>query len=267
MNRDKAGKSYWNHAWENTPLLKAVDPHARGLNNYVNRKFHEYFCQAFCSMDTRGKRLLEIGCARSAWLPYFGKEFGFKIYGIDYSEIGCQQAMQVLSNEGVQGKVMCADFFSPPESMLEKFDVVVSFGVVEHFEDTAACIKAFSKFLKPNGIMITNIPNMVGLNGLLQKRLHKQIYDIHMLLTKEGLINAHIKAGLEIIQSDYFLPANFSVINIHGWKKRGATYKVIVHLRSWFSKAVWIAEGYVPIVRSNWLTSPYINCIAQKSRT
>jgi len=84
--------------------------------------------------------------------PYFAKEFGFKVYGIDYSEIGCKQAREVLSNTGVEGNVICAIFFSPPENLIDAFDVVVSFGVVEHFEDTAG-IAAFSRFLKPNGIL------------------------------------------------------------------------------------------------------------------
>ena len=44
--------------------------------------------------------------------------------------------MQILSIEGVKGDIVCADFFSPPESMIEEFDVVISFGVLEHFEDT-----------------------------------------------------------------------------------------------------------------------------------
>jgi hypothetical protein len=42
--------------------------------------------------------------------------------------------MQILSKEGVRGEIVCADFFSPPGSMLEVFDVVISFGVLEQNE-------------------------------------------------------------------------------------------------------------------------------------
>ena len=131
---DKAGKEYWDKAWGTYDIPKEVNPRHGGLPNYVNRRFHEYFCQIFSNMNTQGKKVLEIGCARSVWLPYFAKEFGFKIYGIDYSEIGYQQAMQILSNEEVKGEIVCADFFSPSESMLKAFDVVVSFGVLEQNE-------------------------------------------------------------------------------------------------------------------------------------
>ena len=33
--------------------------------------------------------------------------------------------------EDTKGKMVCPDFFSPPESMLKVFDVVILFGVLE----------------------------------------------------------------------------------------------------------------------------------------
>lgn len=261
---DKAGKTYWNNVWGKVPLEDVAD-YKFSLNNHVNRKFHQYFTQIFQPFNTRGKNLLEIGCARSRWLPYFAKEFGFKISGIDYSEIGCQQAMQILSNEGIEGEIICADFFSPPETMLGKFDAVVSFGVVEHFEDTAACLRSFSKLLKPGGSMINSIPNMIGINGFLQKKMNRPIYDKHSLISKEDFKNAHLKAGLKVIRNDYFIVANFSAVNIDHWP-RGYRYKMMVRLRSWASKLICALEDCFSFLRPNWLTSPYINCVSQKPR-
>lgn len=42
----------------------------------MNRQFHKYFSKAFSEMETSDSKLLKIGCVRSAWLPYFAKEFG-----------------------------------------------------------------------------------------------------------------------------------------------------------------------------------------------
>ena len=115
--------------------------------------FHECFHKAFPYVDISYQKLLEKGCGGSAWLPYFAKEFGFEVYGIDYSELGFQQAAPVLENEGVEGELVCADFFSPREHMLGAFDTVGSRGVVEHFEDTATWALAFSTFLRPGGVV------------------------------------------------------------------------------------------------------------------
>ena len=261
---DKAGRQYWDKVWGTYDIPKEVNPRNRGLANYVNRCFHEYFCKVLSSINTREKTLLEIGCARSAWLPYFAKEFGFKVYGIDYSEIGCQQAIQILENEGVNGKIVCADFFSPLGAMLEAFDVVVSFGVLEHFKDTTSCIETFSKFLKPGGLLITNIPNLCGLNGLIQKVVNRSIFDIHVPLDKRSLVRAHQINGLRIISCNYFLFANFGALNLENL--RGSRLlEWVICARSWFNNAIWTLERVIPFLRPNRWSSPYINCGAIKA--
>ena len=260
---DKAGKQYWNKTWRTYDIPEKVNPRQAGLSNYVYRRYHEYFYKVFSNLGTHGKTLLEIGCGRSVWLSYFAKEFGFEVYGIDYSEIGCQQAMQILSNERVKGEIVCGDFFLPPESMLNAFDVVVSFGVLEHFKDTAACIAAFSKFLKPVGFLITNIPNLCGLNGLIQKMINRSIFDIHVPLDKISLVRAHQINELRIISCDYFLFVNLGVLNIENLKG-SMFYAGVARLRSLMNKFIWICERAVPILKPNRWSSPYINCVAIK---
>lgn len=260
---DKAGKAYWDGLWEHSTLPKAVNPRARGLNNYVNRKFHEYFSETFSSFDPKGKKLLEIGCARSAWLPYFAKQFGFDVCGLDYSEQGCQQAKAVLSSEGVAGEIVCSDFFSPPAELIGTFDVVVSFGVVEHFQNTAECLSAFARLLKPGGLLVTSVPNMVGLNGSLQKLFDRAVFEIHVPLNKESLDDANARIGLNVISSNYFLLANLSVINVEAMNGK-FLYKIIIRASSWISKLIWCIDATFPVIRPNSWTSPYINCLARK---
>ena len=115
-------------------LPAPVDPRDKTLSNYVARKFHELFTRVL----PRGHnvRLLEVGCARSRWLPYFAAEHGYEVTGLDYSTMGCEQARQILAAAGVEGRIVEGDLFSPPEDLLEAFDVVISFGLVEHFDDT-----------------------------------------------------------------------------------------------------------------------------------
>jgi 2-polyprenyl-3-methyl-5-hydroxy-6-metoxy-1,4-benzoquinol methylase len=260
---DKAGKQYWDRVWEGYNMPQAVNPQDKGLANHVNRCFHEYFCQIFSNMNTQGKKVLEIGCARSVWLPYFAKEFGFKIYGIDYSEIGCQQAREVLSNAGVEGEIVYSDLFSPPESLVEIFDVVISFGVVEHFEDTSRCIKGISRFLKPGGLMITNIPNLMGLMGLVQKIANRDVFYKHVPLFPKDLNKAHRCNGLKVVSCNYFLFANFGVLNLENLKG-SRLFEWVIYSRSWFNNAIWTLEKVIPFLKPNRWSSPYINCASTK---
>jgi 2-polyprenyl-3-methyl-5-hydroxy-6-metoxy-1,4-benzoquinol methylase len=259
---DKAGKSYWDCTWEHAYLPETINPFRPGPNHYIDRKFHDFFERIFTDKETKNSKLLEIGCARSAWLPYFAKEFGFKVYGIDYSEVGCQQALQLLSNEGVEGQIVCADFFSPHESMIGEFDVVISFGVLEHFQDTQKCISAFSEYLKPKGIVITNIPNLTGLVGLIQGLMNRNVFNIHVPLSLAQVLEAHQESMLEPVSCDYFLSVNFGVVNFENLKD-GIAYKWILQSFCWLNRAIWFIERLIPIKPNRW-SSPYINCVATK---
>ena len=259
---DKAGKSYWDSRWEKTFLPQVVNPYWAGADHYLDRKFHDFFRGVFSGKETRDKKLLEIGCARSVWLPYFAKEFGFKVYGIDYSEKGCQQALQLLANDGVKGEIVCADFFLPPESMVGKFDVVVSFGVLEHFLDTQNCVLAFSKYLKQKGMMITSIPNLTGLLGLIQKLINRKVLDIHVRLSPENILDADEKNGFFPVSCDYFLVANLGVLNFEHLRDN-FVYAWILQSFCWLNRVIWFIEKVMPVKPNRW-SSPYINCVAIK---
>lgn len=263
---DRMGKSSWDKMWAAKDALpKAIKPTSPGLRNYVNRHFHRYFVNAFARYNTTGRSLLEIGCARSAWLPYFAKEFGFVVTGLDYSELGCEQAEQILAREGVPGRVVHADLFSPPHDLLAGFDVVVTFGVVEHFPDTLGCVRAIAQYLKPRGLLITNIPNEAGLVGWLQCKADKDFYDAHVPLDRDQLRLAHATAGLSVVSCDYFFFAHFGVVNLDSWKRnRPMVYQLAYHLNLAVSATAWLVEPYVAFLRPNAFTSPYIMCLATR---
>jgi len=267
MQIDKAGKSYWDDVWMDSPLPLPVNPKETHLDNYVNVRFHEFFASLFLKSDSRGKHLLEVGCAKSAWLPYFSQQFAFQVFGLDYSEIGCRQSQEILAKAGINGEIVCADFFSPPASMLGTFDVVVTFGVVEHFTDTRACLEAMARFLKPGGLLVTSIPNMTGWLGTIEKMINRPVYDIHVPLDAVALRQAHQRAGVKVLKCQYFLFTHFGVLNLNGlhpssraWKIKTISIKVLFHL----SKLVWWGEGILGPLPPNPWTSPYIICVAQK---
>lgn len=262
---DKAGRTYWEGIWQDGAAAEAVDPRRPGLNNYVYRELHRVFVGILAARGSQGQKLIELGCGNSGWLPYFSREFGFCVHGIDYSDTGCQSARATLRKAGVLGEIVCGDIFRPPQDLIGSFDVVFSFGVAEHFTDTSDCIRAFAAFLRPGGVMVTLIPNMKGLPGLLQKVMDRQVYDIHVPLSPSILSLAHAAAGLNVIQCRYFLPINLNVVNVER-RKGTILHRAFVRLRSWTSKAVWTVQSMAPILPANCVTSPYIICVAEKPK-
>jgi SAM-dependent methyltransferase len=259
---DKAGKNYWNENWTDLPAPELIDPGDARLRNEVNLRLHRFFSSLFDPRRDAGKRLLEAGCARSVWLPYFAQQFGIRVAGIDYSDNGCHQEMAVLRMAGIEAPVFCADFFDPPAELKASFDYVVSFGVVEHFTDAACCISALANFLRPGGKLITLVPNMHGAVGMLQRFFDREIYATHVAHTPATLETAHSTAGLTIDSSNYFLATNFYVVNpgrqasglkLFAYRVLGRGSMVAWQIDRWF--------GELPGTRS---FSPYIVCTATK---
>lgn len=263
-NVDKAGVNYWDQIWDGSELPQAIDPRDSSISNHVQRQFHSYFEDLFTKIDTTKMNLLEIGCARSTWLPYFAKEYQFNVWGLDYSDIGCQQSREILAKEGVSGNVILGDAFAPPAAMLGQFDVVISFGVVEHFVDTAATLAAFAKFLKPTGILLTIIPNMTGIIGRLQKRLNRPIFDIHVPLDTMQLAEAHQQANLTVINAQYMIFLNLWILNFQGIPPHSLKYRLARVSRALLGRLMWLPWwfGLVSVTRE---TASYVFCCAQKS--
>jgi SAM-dependent methyltransferase len=211
---DKAGKTFWDGKWEDGALLPPADPRNTRWGNYVVRQMHRFFADTINKLSPRPDRLLEVGCANSQWLPYFALQYGLDVWGVDYSEIGCAGSREIMRRAQLHPQqILHADLFQPPRFMEVMFDIVVSFGLVEHFQDTAGCIRACARFLRPGGSLITLIPNERGLTGFLQKHLDRVIFDKHVPLDLSQLVRAHEAAGLKVSRSAYICFFNFGVLD------------------------------------------------------
>jgi SAM-dependent methyltransferase len=262
---DKAGIEYWNDVWEEGPLPDPIDPGQAGRQNRVNRALHRFFTRQFAQMNGPATSLLEIGAARSQWLPYFAREFGFSVTGLDYSATGCDQAREILRRAGLPGQVVEADLFTPPPSLQHAFDVVVSFGVVEHFTNTSACVAALARYLKPGGCMITEIPNLAGLGGKLQRITCPEILSVHVVLSARDLEEAHLEAGLRVDSCDYLINGGFSNLNF-SCRREGPAFRVISRLPMVLTSPFMAMDATRYSTPPNRLTSPYIVCVARAAK-
>jgi 2-polyprenyl-3-methyl-5-hydroxy-6-metoxy-1,4-benzoquinol methylase len=260
-NDDKAGKEYWDSSERNQSVEFQPFGTLPGVRGFGRRAWHQAFLRAFGDSGGRGRRLLELGCGGSAFLPYFARQMHFDVCGIDYSEGGCELAREMCRRNAVDARIICADFFRAPKELSGTFDAVVSFGVVEHFTDTASTIAKFSEFLRPGGILLTVVPNMRGLVGAGQRLLNRKIYDTHEVISPARLAMAHRECGLRIIENGYFLFTNFGVIN-PGMMAGGISLLFHRVLKS-LSAGVWAVESVVGPLPGNSLTSPYVWCVAR----
>lgn len=264
---DLVGETYWSTLWSSMESFQPIDVDEPSLLNHMNRQFDDWFARFLGAGAMRGGDFLEVGCARSAWLPYFGRRLGLRVHGLDYSEIGCRQAEEVLRRAAVTGEIRHGDMFAPPADWSSHFDVVMSWGLIEHFEDTSAAIRAVAHFAKPGGLVITIVPNMVGSVGLLQKLLNRPVFDLHRQLSAAGLRRAAEAAGLEILDNRWFGVSNYWVANLNGldpstvgfWVKRQ-----LLRAACAVSVGLWAVErrlGPLPAVGA---FAPYVVSISRR---
>lgn len=256
--QDKAGKQYWDKVWHKAGIPEIIEPHRKDIGGVINCAVHEFYQRYFKKAHEKSL-FLEVGCGNSSFLPYVKKEYGFDIYGLDYSEIGCEMAKRVMKHYGVQGKIILGDMFNPPVELLEKFDIVASIGVIEHFTDTKQPCVALERLVKKGGMVVTEIPNFApgSICGRLQKTLNREVYDKHMFLTKENMQEAHEAAGFSTVYCDYTIGMNFGVVNFKAGQKHLSKFltrlgKAIMYIRK-------------DRVRGSKLFSPYIYYVGVKN--
>jgi 2-polyprenyl-3-methyl-5-hydroxy-6-metoxy-1,4-benzoquinol methylase len=244
---DRAGKEYWDRAWEKDDPSEDIAANSTSIWAHRDQLFHRLFRRLIGTPPHL--TVVELGCARSAWLPYFAREFHATVAGLDYSALGATQAAARLRQHGIEGDVRCADLFDPPSDWCGEFDVVVWFGVAEHFEDTTHAVRAAARLLKPGGLLITEIPNMSGLVGWVQRVANRPVYDIHVPHSREDLRAHHVAAGLDVICAEYVVPTDFGVVEMGGAAPgfgRVVKEKLLYILRL-FTGCVWWLDRHVTL--------------------
>jgi len=153
----------------------------------------------------RGSRLLEIGCGRSRWLPFLAKERGVEASGVDIEPYAAELARANLLGCGVAGEILCRDAFvlRQNEDLLERFDLVYSMGVMEHFDDVVDRLAVLARYLRPGGRILTTVPNLHGVNWALQRLADRETLEMHVVYDPARLRRAHEQAGFRTIASGY----------------------------------------------------------------
>ncbi|MFX1451705.1 MAG: class I SAM-dependent methyltransferase [Promethearchaeota archaeon] len=174
------------------------------LWNYITNKNNEKIHKLFLKYKKyiRG-RCLEIGCAPAKYLIYFKRVFDCDVFGIDNSYEGTLVSKKNLKVSKVNGNIIMASCLNLPFRE-ETFDVIVSFGLIEHFTDPKLLLSYFYKILKPNGILITYVPNMViGLRYFYELLFDKQNLDGHQKISKKFLYKAYKELNFKNIYAIY----------------------------------------------------------------
>jgi 2-polyprenyl-3-methyl-5-hydroxy-6-metoxy-1,4-benzoquinol methylase len=210
-NQKLSSKEYWDNVLENAQLPRINS--SKSYNHSVTMNFIDNYLK-----EEKGlKTFLEIGAGSSGWLPYFARKYGYIVSGLDYSEIGCkicEENLKILKVEYDQ--VFCKDIFENNCTEGKKYDVIFSYGVIEHFEKPEELIGIFKGLMNENGVIISLVPNYVGLKGILTKIFVNHVYHMHRKISRNQLRMMHEKNNLKNIKTSYVGSFGLGVI---AWTK------------------------------------------------
>lgn len=255
MKNNLTEKRFWSDIQQNIKLPITVDLKRTPAFIRIDKLFKKYLPR------NSDFKFLEIGCSPGRWLIYFNKEFNYQITGIEYTEIGAKLSRDNLAASDITGNVFNEDVFETSLSK-ENFDIVFSYGFLEHFQDSENIIKTHWNFLKKGGYMILIIPNFKNsINYIIQRLIDRDNIKKHKLISAKKLkeyFDNSITDG-KVLFSGYagtYYPWVINISKLHGIK-----YKIF----DFFARYSQAAVRRLSIQRETRFFSPYAILITKKN--
>ena len=213
--RKLTNNQYWDTDWENYKQPPPLRARATVMHFKELRVMDKYLKEA--------TTYLEIGCGSGKWMVYFSKKYGLDVTGLDSSSEALKLAKMNLKHNRTKGTVLEGDFLESGTET-EKYDIVFSDGLIEHFTDTAEVINAHLNFVKTGGYCILLIPNLEGLNYWLIRHFAKHIVPHIKKLPLEELKSLEVNGTL--VSSGYAGSFTVTSFNARGRKMNQAVQLV-----------------------------------------
>lgn len=144
--------SNWNSSYENLPTTYSTSFDTP--SNIANIIQHEFVLEDVKKylQPNSDLKILEVGCGGARTSVFLARN-GYNTTCTDSSPEAIRLATANFKSWGLTSKVIQDDIFN---SKLQKgtYDCVMSFGLLEHFEELDPVISSINSFLRPGGIHI-----------------------------------------------------------------------------------------------------------------
>jgi SAM-dependent methyltransferase len=232
---------YWDDVWRYTDDF-ASTPAPRIYDAMTDR----FLQRAFRIHLGKSRRFLEVGAGGSPWPAWIASAIGAEAWGIDFSRAGLAMAARAVAADGARVSLVEGDLFDKERLPARYFDVVYSGGFVEHFPNPRPVMERFADLIAPGGVMVTLVPNLCGINGLVQRVVDKETFERHVTLSTHSLDAAHATGGLVPVEParylDLFDLGAVNLSRVANWMPspawRGVNYALALARRAgvWYSR-------------------------------
>jgi SAM-dependent methyltransferase len=166
-------QAYWDEGYSRYALARV--PEADATRRLVHR---------LVPRASDGQTALELGCFPGRYLVELG-HLGYRVSGCDTTpRVDTDLAPWLRAQSVAVGALRRGDFRALPR---ERYDLVTSFGFVEHFPDYADVFRCHFDFVRPGGLVLVTFPNF---RGAVQRFLHH-------LLDRDNL-DRHVQPAMRL---------------------------------------------------------------------
>lgn len=227
---------------------------------YANKKIHSILNKYLPKGDKY--KVLEIGCYPGSKLIFLKKKFGYSIYGVEINKQFVKETKANLKRFNIKGKIIHSDFFS--RSFLKKnrlkFNILLDYGFIEHFENFEKIINNYSSLLKKKGYLIIIIPNFSGLYKFFVSKKLLKAHNLKIMnkdFFEKEISRRFNKLFCNYVGGVYTDSSKESNVNLI-LNNRGIS-KILVLAFNFFNKIM----NFVPVIESK-LLSPHLMYIGMK---
>lgn len=151
-----------------------------------------------------GQDLVELGCGSSRYLPYAAQASGASIHGVDFSTRGLEQTRAALEAVGANpAGIVEATIEEFVEANPARFDVVASFGLIEHFDDLGEVLGWHVACARPGGRIVVTAPNFNHVNLGWTRRVAPGLFSWHRRVEPERVAELLSAAGVRDIRVEH----------------------------------------------------------------
>ena len=164
-----------------------------------------FLVRVFAMHLGRGGRFLEVGAAGSPWLGHVARTLGAEAWGLDPSPLGLARAARAAADVRDRLTLVAGELHDRALLPAGTFHVVYSGGWVERLPSSRPTLERFTELVAPDGVVVTVVPNLRGVNGALQALADRDTFARHVVHTPETLDAVHADAGLVPVERTRYL--------------------------------------------------------------
>jgi SAM-dependent methyltransferase len=148
--------------------------------------------------------LLELGCGAARYLPQAARELRCRPHGVDFSSAGVEQTKRALESlEIASDGIVEARIEDYVRRHPNRFDAVVSYGLVEHFSDLDEVVGWHFRCLRIGGRVLIAAPNLHSWNLGWARRVAPKLFTWHQPISADAVAHALAGRGASEIEIDF----------------------------------------------------------------